>query len=175
METLPATALPRSSDAILAQLRKLLAAPPDPHNVEASRCLDALPFDMAKEFLDAGITAEQWEPRRVATVEKVTQSGVGYYEFAWSKANQRETANSALRTTAHYRGIAWLLGDDDLYAKLQGPPQFLGKAALVLVAPLLGVDWKLFDDGYWRKAFDDSPPVTANEALAELTSEGADS
>lgn len=161
-ETQAPTKLPRTVAETLARLRDVLARRADPFGIEPSRLLDSLPYDIAREFLTESVTKEQWEHGpRLYTLDAVRKAGAEYYAFAWGVANDRRMV-SAIRTAAHYRGLAWLAGNDTLVATLTdlstgedsaatqtGAVAFYGKPLLVAAAELVGLDWRTYDDGKW--------------------------
>lgn len=191
-ETQAPTKLPRTIGETLARLRDVLARRADPFGIEPSRLLDALPFSVAREFLTEGVTEDGWEQGpRLYTLEAVRKSGADYYPFAWGSANDRRMV-SAVRTAAHYRGLAWLAGNDALVALLTNPSNgadiataqgltwtppsgavaFYGKGLLVAAAELVGLDWRTFDNGQWFLGQDtdatEHEAMTADAALATM-------
>lgn len=166
------TLIPRTHSEIVAQLRHVLASNPDPFGVEPSRLLDALPFELAKEWLRSEVTAGEWEqqPGRLRTLEDVMKSAVEYLPFAWAKANEARSSSSSIRSVAHFRGLAWLTGNAAFYEKMKSNPQrFDAKVALVAASEFFGVNWREYDNGKWRRTPDDEAPLTAEQALATLT------
>jgi hypothetical protein len=165
------TPLTRTSAEIAAQLRTVQAAKTDRHGIESSRYLDALRYADAREWLVPTVTEEAWEasPSRIHSVEEAWKAAVDYLPFAWAKANEG-SLNSADRSVAHYRGLAWLLNAPaPLQAKLAAEPTFCGKPQLVAVSEWLGVSWQELDDPKgWRTHAHDPAPLTREQALATL-------
>lgn len=165
------TPIPRTHPEIVARLRLVLANNPDPFGVEPSRLLDALPFELAKEWLRPEVTAESWEQQtgRLRTLDDVKRAAVDYLPFAWAKANEARNSASSIRSAAHFRGLAWLTGDDALIGKMQGNPcEWDAKRVLVAASEFFGVDWRPLDNGKWRRTPNDEAPLTAEQALATL-------
>lgn len=159
--------IPRTPAEILAQLRKVLETKALFCDIEGSRLLDALPYEVASEFLVQSVTKEQWEGGpRLRTLDDVKASVADYMEFAWAKANGHRGL-SALRSLYHFRGLAWLAGKTELFEKLSKGHTFYGKPQLVAVCEAFGIAWKSFDDDKWVNAEGDEP-LTAAQVLATL-------
>jgi hypothetical protein len=86
--------------------------------VHISRLIEALPFSYATEHL-SDILRDGVEPWEVvpATREAQLAEARAYMPFAWGKMVD-ERGISAGRSIDHFRGIAWLMGDDDMVAFL---------------------------------------------------------
>lgn len=169
--------LQRTTEEIVAKMREL-ADGEDPHGVERSRLLEALPWKDAQQFLnsDAPHTAESWEVDRTKDHKSVQAQVKAYLGHAWGKANSRR-GTSAEKSMAHFRGLLWLLGaeQEELLCKVKEQDahrdqdgrhlrySYFGKAALVRISEYVGFDWEAKDDGEWQRV--DGTSTTANEAL----------
>jgi len=180
------TPIPRSQDEINQRLQAITDAGLDPHGAERSRLLEALDFDHLDPWFRPGQKpnrAEWGKSQQMSTIEQARAAALQYLPFAWEKANARR-GTSALRSLAHFAGLLWLMGDDDLVARLtptHRPDEagqstdahaYFGKPALVLVSESLGFDWAAVDDGQWcdwtqdsEGDFDVGAPVSAAQAL----------
>ncbi|KKK51144.1 hypothetical protein LCGC14_3117920, partial [marine sediment metagenome] len=147
----------RTPDEIIARIHELTAdKSSDFFGVEKSRLLEALPFDLAQQFLedDAPHTAETWESdTRIKDHAAIKAQILGYLPFAWTKANGSRGL-SANRSMSHFKGLLWLLGpsQDELREWIGTPEhyEFYGKPALVKVSEFVGFDWPEEDNDEWR-------------------------
>lgn len=156
----------RTPDEIVARIKALNSE--DLFGVERSRLLEALPYEHAKQFLrdDAPHTAETWEAERVKDRKAVIAQIRGYLTFAWGKANECRGL-SAQRSMSHFKGLLWLLGDQEELREWIGSPDtyaFYGKPALVKLSELVGFNWLEADNDEWRNA-EGEDAITADEAL----------
>jgi len=168
----------RDSATITARIRAIAGR--DPFGVERSRLLDALPWEAACEFLKADAkdvdgAEEAWGMRRVKTRGDVLRLIREYLPFAWEKANGARGL-SAQRSLSHFRGLVWLLGDQDaIYEQIADVAKYLfyGKPQLILISQLVGFDWRKHDSGEWKQS-DGEDGVSREEALREIEMEGQD-
>lgn len=165
--------LPRTQSETVERIRELGSAGLDHAGIERSRLLEALDYTHALEFLrpDVEHSAKTWV-RQYATTRDVESEARGYLEHAWRKANGNR-GTSILRALAHFRGLAWLIGADKLYATLDlaGNPNaftYYGKPHLVAVSEHFGFEWQSADNDQWIRAVGDEP-LTAAAALAEVS------
>lgn len=165
------TAIPRSTAAIVERIKELGISPgADPHGIERSRLLEALPWKYAQTFLrpDSGHDEKIWEEQRTVDQGHAAQQIRDYLPFAWKKANECR-AISAQRSLAHFRGLLWLMGDEheELRQRLvEGEAiEFYGKPQLVEVSEWAGVQWRKLDNDEWRRSSPDDEPISADEAL----------
>lgn len=150
----------RTPQEIIEQIEKL--------NNEFFSCsgdlVNYLDFNDAKQFLvddfvkkvESG--TEKWEKETKSPKELI----IDYMPFAWDKANNCRGL-SAARSISHMRNWLWLLGNDELSEKIQDYTHY-GKPQLVMICELFGVDWKQYDDGFWRES-EDSEAQTAEQVL----------
>lgn len=172
------TPLPRTPEEILVRLKQVEILGHDTHGLERSRLLDALPYSMAREYLQnaAGWNEEEWEQNhRTTTKEAVLASLVDWLPHAWNRANGQR-ATSAYRSVAHACGALWLLGSehDALVAQLTASKPvtegYFGKRELVQICEAVSFSWREHDDGRWYTPDDGAsqsplPPVDADTAL----------
>lgn len=186
--------IPRTVGEILRRIESVTPKD-DGFGVERSRYVDALPDDQAAQFMP-DLTAETPRPSRLLSLGHVRMAAQSYYTFAWSAANDRRMI-SAMRALAHYRGLVWLAGDEELLHRINWladltsvfgrmadvnstrhrPPKegvaYYGKAAFAALAPFAGREnWAALDDGRWFFAQDTEaeayPPQTAQDVLGIL-------
>ena len=113
----------RTQDEILQRIRD--RAHLDPLGFETDMYIPYLGYERAKEFLNEGVTEEQYL-ESVKEYEDVVAVMKDYMPFAFNKAhNQRGI--SAYRSLQHYIAWTWIAGDDKLSAKLdEGPTDTYG-------------------------------------------------
>lgn len=157
----------RTPAEIIARMDEVAKLGRDALGVERSRLLEALPFVDAKKFLvgDHPHTPESWEAARTKTVEQAQAQIVDYLEFAWVKANQCN-GTSTTRSISHFRGLLWLIGDNETLAFLEDPESYayFGKPQLVKLCERFGFDWRQSDNDEWVQQRGDEP-LTADAVL----------
>lgn len=170
----PATAptpLPRTPDEILARMTSADVVERDQFGVERSRYLEALPHEKALPYLKADSPLRDpaaWAKVQMTSTEGVRAAIADYLTYAWQKANTRR-ALSSLRSLCHFAGLLWLLRSDEADRVLEQLPRWAcyGKPQLVMVAEMIGFDWRAADDGAWVVTKDDGTETirTADEVL----------
>ncbi len=155
------TPIPRTVAEIVARIQAV--APNDFFGAQTSRLIQALPLEDARQFLKEDYVADpvKWEAERLKITEDVREAARDYLTFAWDKANNCRGL-SANRSIDHFRGLIWLLGEDD---EAWWPEyEFYGKAILVAVSERVGFDWSLVDNDCWTNE-EGERGITAKEAL----------
>lgn len=111
-------------------------------------------FELAKKYLKAGVTAEEWV-QAVGELVDPLQAVREYMPFAWEKANSCRGI-SASRSMDHMRAWLWLAGEDELLGKIEQllNHSYYGKPHLRKICEHLGIDWRALDDGKWRNRED---------------------
>lgn len=153
--------IPRPLPQIVARIKELEATKPPFYNAEASALLNALPFEVAAEFLAPAVWVEAtWSkrPEAVTTAERVRSTIEDHLVFAWGSANGCK-GTAVAKYLAAIRGLVWLLGEplDETYAKLSEPMTYFGKPALVVASALVSFDWRHADNDEWVNAPGDDP------------------
>jgi len=131
----------RTDDEIIERVRSIKDR--DFFGFEIGDLVSCLPFDKAKEFLNADAKEEDWGEVYAHDRESMLKQMLDYMPFAWKKANNGRGL-SAGRSMAHYNAWIWLAGDDlgDM-----SDYQFYGKDNLVKICDHYGWDAKQWDDG----------------------------
>lgn len=84
--------------------------------------LPYLDFEHAREFLNDGVTAAEWdEVKSVLDRETVLKEMADYMEFAWGKVEDHRGI-SASRSVTKMEAWIFLLGDDAMLGKLSRTP-----------------------------------------------------
>jgi hypothetical protein len=111
---------------------------------EWSFYLEALPFSLAKPYLEFDTDSEKWDKDRKSYFE-IRDEATKYLAFAWEKANDKKGL-SAIRSIRHYVGWLWLLGCDN-FDDLFDNYKYYGKPQLERISDYFNVSWKELDDG----------------------------
>lgn len=100
--------------------------------------------DEAVAKYDAG--EEKWEPCTSDPIQEIRD----YMDFAWDKANNCRGI-SASRSISHLRAWLWLAGEDEFIERLDMENyDHYGKPQLRAICERFEIDWRQYDDGYWR-------------------------
>jgi hypothetical protein len=149
----------RTQQDIIDHIKSI--AKTDSFGLQTSDLIGFLDYEHAKEFIEDGVTKEQWNE---ATDEVTTGEAAirGYMEFAWDKANNRRGI-SAMRSLAHMSAWLWIDGKDELALSIS-EYNYYGKPQLVEICEVYGIDWKVLDDGEWVTD-EGAEPKTAEQVL----------
>ncbi len=159
--------LTRTDEQIVNQIKAY--ADDDFFGVKLGDLIFFLPFEHAKQFIRDPKAAEETDYE--ADRQKLRAAGElpadreqalawikGYMEFAWGKANNCRGL-SANRSIDHLIARLWLIGEDDLSAKVtksfEEDYDYYGKRILRGICEHFGWDWKAWDDGRWVNNEDD--------------------
>ncbi len=80
--------------------------------------IDFLDFDHAKEFLEDGVTPEQFGVAKENTPENIKSIMKDYLGFAFGKAEDGRGL-SAGRSMDHYYAWIWLLGEEERFGDVR--------------------------------------------------------
>ncbi len=105
----------RTQDEIVARFKERAAT--DWLGFEVNEYLSAMDFEHANEFLKDDVTPDQFKTT-FKTDDDVRRCMAQYIDFAWNKCNN-ERGISASRSLMHYVAWIWLVGDDDVYDRLE--------------------------------------------------------
>lgn len=111
---------------------------------EVAEYLVALDYEHAKPYLNPDVTEDEWQPS-LRDDSAVRDWAIDYMDFAWEKANNCRGI-SAWRSLAHYVAWLWLLGDDELWPKIE-KYEYYGKPQLREICGYFGLDPDKWDDG----------------------------
>ena len=132
---------------------------------QQSDLIDYLPFEDAKPFLKDGVTASEWDERKVLPGLDAAKE---YLSFAWDKANNCRGL-SAGRSLDHLKAWLWIAGHGNIVDEHFSNYDHYGKFQLVIASELTGFDWGAADSGEWV-GDEDSPSIPQSQ-IDELVAE----
>ena len=126
----------RTPEEIVAHIREIEVQPfEDFLGVRRSRLIEALPYEHAVKFADVKYPKEEW----VTSTDHKAQA-IEYMPFAIGKALGHRGL-SAERSIDHFKGLVWLMGDEEYGSIDWDNYAQYGVPILRQVADLIGFDW----------------------------------
>lgn len=137
---------------VVAKIESLRGSKVDPTGVMAITMLRFLKYRWAKPWLQATVTKDEWDERRLPLRRPDIENQIRLlYPAAWRVANERERNKIALSMFS-FEALLWLLGGEDrLFGmRLRQGFEFFSKPQLVLLDERLTLGgWEQYDDGEW--------------------------
>lgn len=130
--------LSRTQTEIVEMVRDIQASSGDLFGVTTMHLVNALDYDLAKEFLKPDVTREDWVPQ-FKTREDVIKAAEDYLDFAFEKA-ANERGLSASRSVDHYGAWVFLACTREEHNEFaEHEYGWYGVAQLMKAAELLGL------------------------------------
>lgn len=153
----------KTQDEIVARIKAKEAAKSSMFGFDLEVLIYALDFEHAKPWLKPEAKETDWAPSTERDEAGIKKAALDYMEFAWGKA-QDHRGLSAGRSIDKMTEYAWLLGHDDLVARLERdevPYAQYGCPILKVISEAIGAP--VPNDTETRRMMEGSPCVDGCE------------